>query len=86
MIPEPHAFRAVVNQKRAGPADLRYEVVFEEHEHGHAHGHAHEHGFELAEGEHVDAHERAHAEDIRRRFANRWVTTGQIIIFRLTGA
>jgi len=27
----------------------------------------------------------AHAEDIRRRFANRQVTTGQIIIFGLTG-
>ena len=32
-----------------------------------------------------DAHERAHANDIRRRFANRDVTTGQIIVFGLTG-
>lgn len=32
-----------------------------------------------------DAHERAHANDIKRRFANRNVTTGQIIIFGLTG-
>jgi nickel/cobalt exporter len=33
----------------------------------------------------ADAHERAHAEDINRRFANRQVTTGQIILFGLTG-
>jgi nickel/cobalt exporter len=32
-----------------------------------------------------DAHERAHAEDIRRRFASRQVTTWQIILFGLTG-
>jgi nickel/cobalt exporter len=33
----------------------------------------------------TDAHERAHAEDINRRFAHRHVTTGQIILFGLTG-
>ena len=32
-----------------------------------------------------DAHERAHANEIRRRFANREVTTGQIVLFGLTG-
>jgi nickel/cobalt exporter len=32
-----------------------------------------------------DAHEREHALDIERRFANRRVTTGQIILFGLTG-
>jgi nickel/cobalt exporter len=32
-----------------------------------------------------DPHELAHANDIRRRFANREVTTGQIVIFGLTG-
>lgn len=32
-----------------------------------------------------DAHERAHAEDIARRFANRSVTTPQIILFGITG-
>ncbi|WP_215782256.1 nickel/cobalt efflux transporter [Paludibacterium sp. B53371] len=32
-----------------------------------------------------DAHERAHAEEIRRRFAHRQVTTGQIVLFGLTG-
>jgi len=33
----------------------------------------------------TDAHEREHAKDINRRFANRQVTTGQIIAFGLTG-
>jgi len=32
-----------------------------------------------------DAHERAHADDIRRRFAGREVTTWQIVLFGLTG-
>lgn len=32
-----------------------------------------------------DPHELAHANDIRRRFADREVTTGQIILFGLTG-
>ena len=32
-----------------------------------------------------DAHERAHADDIQRRFAGRDVTTGQVVIFGLTG-
>src|SRR6202034_1171021 len=32
-----------------------------------------------------DAHELAHANDIRRRFESRHVTTGQIVLFGLTG-
>ncbi|WP_266157202.1 nickel/cobalt efflux transporter [Dyella silvatica] len=32
-----------------------------------------------------DAHEREHAHDIQRRFANRQVSTAQIVIFGLTG-
>jgi nickel/cobalt exporter len=32
-----------------------------------------------------DAHERAHAEDIARRFGNRAVTTPQIVLFGITG-
>ena len=35
--------------------------------------------------EYADAHEREHAEDIRRRFANQHATTGQIVMFGLTG-
>lgn len=60
--------------------------------HGHHHDHPHEHGhsqapakLDLGDDAPQDAHERAHAADIQRRFANRQVTTGQIIVFGLTG-
>ena len=69
-----------------------------DHHHGHSHdheGHHHHHGhqpseedvqeLELATGGYVDAHEAAHAEDIRRRFSSRQVTTAQIVLFGLTG-
>lgn len=64
-----------------------------DHDHGHDHRHDHHHEpsdeevheLELATGGYVDAHEAAHAEDIRRRFANAQVTTGQIVTFGLTG-
>ena len=42
-------------------------------------------GLELATDGYQDAHELAHANDIRRRFANQNVTTGQIILFGITG-
>jgi nickel/cobalt exporter len=68
-----------------------------DHEHAHDHHHAHSHGhapdaaradrreLDLASDEPLDAHALAHANDIRRRFANRNVTTGQIVMFGLTG-
>ena len=59
------------------------------HSHGHDHHHDHDHGDSDLEaalgGEYQDAHERAHAEDIQRRFAGKQVTTGQIVLFGLTG-
>ena len=68
------------------------------HHHGHAgdhHNHDHQHHgsaedeldrtLDLTDGGYQDAHERQHAEDIRRRFAGRNVTTGQIVVFGLTG-
>lgn len=60
------------------------------HDHHHAHDHDHEHHGVAAQDavtldDYQDAHERAHAQDIQRRFTNRHVTTGQIIIFGLTG-
>ena len=64
------------------------------HDHGHGNGHGHDHphhhhddGHQSTEGDdsYQDAHERAHAEDIKRRFAGRTVTTGQIAMFGLTG-
>lgn len=65
----------------------------DDHHHGHDHGQSHEavdtesspRGLELATGGYADAHELAHAEDIRRKFADSNVTTGQIIVFGLTG-
>jgi nickel/cobalt exporter len=60
------------------------------HPHGHDHHHeepreAEERGLEIATGGFMDAHEMEHAEDIRRRFTNQNVTTGQIVLFGLTG-
>lgn len=60
------------------------------HDHAHHdHGHHHDHGnlAGLAEGSKVwqDAHERAHASDIQRRFHGKEVTNGQILLFGLTG-
>jgi nickel/cobalt exporter len=63
-----------------------YDLSFvEDHEHGHDHMHEELSGLDVASGEYRDAHELAHANDIRRRFADRKVTTGQIIVFGLTG-
>ena len=52
------------------------------HDHDHAHHHA---GLDISSPGFQDAHELAHARDITRRFADRQVTTGQIIMFGLTG-
>ena len=43
------------------------------------------HEYVLPQEEYQDAHERAHATDIRKRFASQNVTTWQIILFGLTG-
>lgn len=48
------------------------------HPEGSAHAHDHDDGDE-------DAHARAHAAEIQKRFAGRRVTTGQIVLFGLTG-
>jgi nickel/cobalt exporter len=66
-----------------------YVVEFREHEHDHNHDEEHDHsaleGLDVSSKEYQDAHEKAHASDIKKRFANRNVTTGQIILFGLTG-
>lgn len=56
------------------------------HHHDHHHAH-HQAGKYLLSGDEAyqDAHERAHAEDIQRRFTGQKVTTGQIALFGLTG-
>lgn len=60
-----------------------------DHHHEHNHHHAHEHkdlsALDVAGIEYQDAHELAHADDIRRRFTGQKVTDGQIILFGLTG-
>jgi nickel/cobalt exporter len=70
-IPEPHAFRARLSLR--GRADV-IEASFDEHDHSH-----------MNLGDEDDAHARAHAADIRKRFAGRSVTTWQIVLFGLTG-
>ena len=82
-IPEPHEFTARLSIAHGGHAHL-FDLSFVEHDHGHAPGHG-VHGLEVSDPGFQDAHERAHAIDIKRRFASRNVTTAQIIGFGLTG-
>ncbi|MBB3862052.1 nickel/cobalt exporter [Novosphingobium hassiacum] len=83
-IPEPHEFIARLGLSHDGHAHS-YDVAFVEHEQGHDHIHEELRGLDLAAGGYQDAHELAHANDIRRRFADKSVTTSQIVIFGLTG-
>jgi nickel/cobalt exporter len=88
-----HGMKAGDEQLAATHFHEAHEHEHQDHGHHHSHGHSHSHAhaldavdqMELATAGYVDAHEMAHAEDIRRRFSNRHVTTGQIIIFGLTG-
>lgn len=84
IIPEPHEFTARLTISH-GDHGHDYDVVYKEHDHGHSH-HEHE-GLDVSAGDpnFQDAHERAHANDIKKRFANQSVTTGQIVVFGLTG-
>lgn len=82
-IPEPHEFMARVSLGHAGHSH-DYDLRFAE---GHGHDHAHEElqGLSVGSEDYQDAHERAHANDIRRRFTDQNVTTWQIALFGLTG-
>ena len=74
-IPEPHEFTARLSLVHG---DHAHDYAVELQELGHAHS--------ASDEDAVDAHERAHAKDIERRFAGQTnVTTGQIIMFGLTG-
>jgi len=81
-IPEPHEF---VARLRLGHDDHThdYDVEFVEHNHGHAV--ADYAGLDVSAPGYQDPHELAHANDIRRRFVGREVTTGQLVMFGLTG-
>lgn len=91
-LPEPHEFMATLTLGHADHAHT-YRLKFTEAAHDHAHGHEHGHRHAPVIAEEVrpagsvyqDAHERAHAEDIARRFRSQNVTTGQIVMFGITG-
>ena len=74
-----------------GERMFRFQQGHDHHHHDHHHHHEHDHGHPEPKGlalsleGYQDAHEQAHANDIRKRFTNREVTTGQIIVFGLTG-
>lgn len=72
-IPEPHEFQVEVAVK--SPAGHEFFTTEFREEAAH----------DPEEPEEEDAHAREHAEDIRRRFAGRRVTTPQIVLFGLTG-
>ncbi|MRR07310.1 MAG: nickel/cobalt efflux transporter RcnA [Deltaproteobacteria bacterium] len=82
-IPEPHEF---VARLRLGHErhSHDYDVEFVEHDHHH-HAIKDYESLDVSAPGYQDPHELAHANDIRRRFANREVTTGQIVMFGLTG-
>jgi nickel/cobalt exporter len=81
VIPEPHEFIA---RLRLGHAQHShdYDVEFSEHAH---HVIADYDGLDESAPGYQDPHELAHANDIRHRFANREITTWQIVVFGLTG-
>ena len=83
VIAEPHEFVARLSIGH-GHHSHDFEVEVVEHDHGH-HAVKDYDQLDLAAPGYQDPHELAHANDIRKRFANREVTTGQIIVFGLTG-
>ncbi len=84
-IPQPHEFTARVSLGHDGHFhDCDFTFV-EAHDHGHDHVHAELSDLDASSGGYQDAHERAHANDIRRKLAGGNVTTGQIVTFGLTG-
>ena len=56
-----------------------------DHHHGHDHHHHHHHSHDMSEEEYQDAHELAHANEIKKRFENKEITNSQILLFGLTG-
>jgi nickel/cobalt exporter len=81
-IPEPHEF---VARLRLGHPGHSHDFDLEFVEGGHRHAIPGYRGLDVAAPGYQDPHELAHANDIRRRFANRHVTTAQIVVFGLTG-
>ncbi len=89
-IPEPHEFDAVMWIGRDDDHHAhKFELCFSEDDHNHTHAHTQDHSEAHhavhSNGAYQDAHERAHAEDIKHRFSGQKVTTVQIAMFGLTG-
>lgn len=83
-IPEPHEFMARLTLGH-GDHSHSYDIAFLENNHDHDSMHEELRGLESSTGGYRNAHELAHANDIRRRFSNQTATTKQIILFGLTG-
>jgi len=81
-IPEPHEFMARLSLGH-GSHTHDYDLQYTEHSHQHASPRAG--AIDLTSPGYQDPHELAHANDIRKRFADRDITTGQIVAFGLTG-
>lgn len=81
-IPEPHDFTVRLALGHKGHVH-DYHLTF--HEQGHDHDHASLANLEVNSKEYQDAHELAHANDIKQRFVGKEVTNGQILLFGLTG-
>ena len=80
-VPAPHEFIARLRLGQAGAVrefDLEFVAP------GDRHAVADYAGLDVTAPGYQDPHELAHANDIRRRFANRQVSTGQIVLFGLT--
>ena len=83
-VPAPHDFMVRLSLGH-GNHSHDFDVSFVATAEGHDHLHEELRGLDVATDGYQDAHELAHANDIRRRFADRNVTTGQILLFGLTG-
>jgi nickel/cobalt exporter len=79
-LPEPHEFTLFLTISH-GSHSHTYKSEFTEHHHHHHHPGGHSE----TSKEFQDAHEREHAAEIEKRFTNQNVTTGQLILFGLTG-
>lgn len=79
-VPEPHHFAVRLSLGSSGHIH-EYKLSFHEHEHIHSSLE----GLDIHSKEYQDAHQLAHTNDIKRRFTDREVTNGQILLFGLTG-
>ena len=83
-IPEPHEFQVAL-QMGDGGSPVTYWTRFVEDHHHHDHEHASLGSHEPVSRGYQDAHQREHALELRKRFAAGQVTTGQLVLFGLTG-